>query len=240
MGEIWQEIREHVGAACTERGLDLVHAFRVGSYNNVVDEALRIADFGRPQALALVVGNTRALWPRFLSALRADCSLLEENDPIDQYTERNLRESLAGVEMRCEVRWAHEGPPRLVAMQRLAHVAGLAYRAPCNLSIHPVYGPWIALRAVVVVDADGPEGSELPSPCGTCETHCMPALDVALAESGRAALATGTPPATALWKSWLAVRDACPLGREHRYSDEQIRYHYTKDRGVLRAAVRCE
>lgn len=34
--------------------------------------------------------------------------------------------------------------------------------------------------------------------------------------------------------SWIAVRDACPIGREHRYPEDQLRYHYTKDRSLLR------
>jgi hypothetical protein len=34
--------------------------------------------------------------------------------------------------------------------------------------------------------------------------------------------------------AWIAVRDACPVGREGRYSDAQLEYHYTKARGLLR------
>ena len=40
-----------------------------------------------------------------------------------------------------------------------------------------------------------------------------------------------------VWRPWLAVRDACPLGREHRYSEQQVAYHYTKDAKWLREAV---
>ena len=35
------------------------------------------------------------------------------------------------------------------------------------------------------------------------------------------------------WKLWLAVRAACPVGREHRYTDQQIRYHYVKQPNIL-------
>jgi len=37
------------------------------------------------------------------------------------------------------------------------------------------------------------------------------------------------------WRRWLAVRDAIGkgIGKEHRYSEEQILYHYTKDRALL-------
>jgi hypothetical protein len=34
-------------------------------------------------------------------------------------------------------------------------------------------------------------------------------------------------------RAWLAVRDACPVGREHRFPEAMIRYGYTKDRGAL-------
>ncbi|MGH8586497.1 MAG: hypothetical protein ACREWE_10055 [Gammaproteobacteria bacterium] len=46
--------------------------------------------------------------------------------------------------------WAR--PPRRVAMQRLAHLSGLAYLSPSHLNVHATYGPWIALRAAVVID----------------------------------------------------------------------------------------
>ena len=40
-----------------------------------------------------------------------------------------------------------------VGMQTLAEVAGLAYTHPySHLSLHPRFGPWFALRAVLVFD----------------------------------------------------------------------------------------
>jgi methylmalonic aciduria homocystinuria type C protein len=39
------------------------------------------------------------------------------------------------------------------------------------------------------------------------------------------------------WRAWLAVRESCPVGREYRYCDAQIEYHYTKDRAILRRAL---
>jgi methylmalonic aciduria homocystinuria type C protein len=39
------------------------------------------------------------------------------------------------------------------------------------------------------------------------------------------------------WSNWVAVRDACPVGRAERYDDAQVRYHYTKDRRILERAL---
>ena len=33
------------------------------------------------------------------------------------------------------------------------------------------------------------------------------------------------------------LRDACTVGREHRYDDLQIGYHYTKERAFLQRAL---
>lgn len=223
---IWERVRD----ACARGGLDLARPLRVGWYNELVEAAHRLPDLGRPSSLAVVVGNTRALWPHLAAALRADAGLAAGADPVDRYCERVLGAAVADLPAQVIVRFAHDPPPR-VAIQRLAHVAGLAYLTPGHLSVHPVHGPWIALRAVVVIDVDGPPApAPLPAPCD-CARHCAPHLAAALARAG-----TDTPGRAHVqgdWRAWLAVRDACPVGRDHRYSEQQIRYHYTNDRAAL-------
>ena len=58
----------------------------------------------------------------------------------------------------------------------------------------------------------------------------MAARDGVLALSG-----DGFDRATFLanWRTWLAMRDACPIGKGVRYGEQQIRYHYLKDRSIL-------
>jgi methylmalonic aciduria homocystinuria type C protein len=110
--------------------------------------------------------------------------------------------------------------------------------APSHLSVHPTFGPWIALRAVAIVAVEGPPGPPPAplNPCVDCERHCMAAYRRAVAVAGEAAASHAA--VSDYWTEWLAVRDACPTGRSHRYGDAQVRYHYTKDRTVLRAIAR--
>ncbi len=232
----WQEISARIAAACAPAGFDLVQPLQVGWYNDAVAADYRLPDLGRPSALAVLIGNTRALWPPFIAALRAQRALLFDTDPIDRYTVEQLEPVLRQLEAT-EMRWAHDLPPRRIAIQRLAHVAGLAYLSPTNLSVHPVYGPWIALRAVAVFDTDGPPGPppQLADPCRDCAQSCVPLLQRAVRATPNAGIVPGAIAAT--WPLWLAVRDACPVGRAHRYGDEQIDYHYRNDRSVLRRAV---
>jgi cyanocobalamin reductase (cyanide-eliminating) / alkylcobalamin dealkylase len=229
----WQSVVDEVGSRCAAAGLDLVQPFQVTWYDGVVVDAFRLPDLGRPSALGVLVGNTRALWPRFLAALRADARALDESHPLDTYVRAAVLGALEPLAHRWEARFSFEPPPRRVAMQRLAHVSGLAYLSPSHLSVHVTYGPWIALRAAVVIDIEGPSGPspDPPNPCPDCESHCLPRFRDAIAEA--CATPAGYAAIERYWRLWLAVRDACPVGRSHRYSDEQIRYHYTKDRDVL-------
>jgi cyanocobalamin reductase (cyanide-eliminating) / alkylcobalamin dealkylase len=216
-----------IAADLTRQGLDLLTPFAVQDYNAVVEKRLHLPTFDRDRTLGLLIGSTRAFWPCFLGELRGDRSLQRSLDPVQDFVAASMARLRQRAECRNELRFAHEtSPDRLVALQRLAHLAGLAWLAPCNLSIHPVYGPWIALRAVWILDATGPQGPPpawVP-PCAACPTACSPAFERARAFSSHD---------LAQWQPWLEVRDACPLGRQYRYSDAQIQYHYGKDRSAL-------
>lgn len=230
MREAWEEISGEVARRCRACGLDLTAALRVERYNEEVAPWLRLPDFGRPGSLAIVVGNTRAMWPPFLRALRADARLAADEHPIEAFASDRVRRAAAAAGWPHEIRWAHDVVSGVVAIQQLAQVAGLAHLAPSHLSVHPVYGPWIALRAALVFDVPGPPGRPLPAaPCAECERACLPALRRALDGSAGAGAEA--------WKLWLAIRDACPAGRDFRYDDDQIAYHYTKDRRALRRAL---
>ena len=236
-----ETLLEALRRECDAAGFDLVQPLQVGWYNSQVTGNLRLEDYGSPSKLAFVIGNTRALWPKFLAALRAEPALLSEAHPLYAYTEQRIRRAAALIERPWCVRWSHAGGAQLVAMQRLAHAAGLAYLSESQLSVHAVCGPWIGLRAALSIDLPGPPGPEpqLAHPCGGCEGRCRPAFEQAIA----AVAAAGNGATDGLeravrhdWRLWLACRDACPTGRQYRYPDEQIRYHYLKDRNQLRQA----
>lgn len=219
----------------SELGFDLVQPLQVGWYNAVVEPHLRLDDFGAGTNLALVIGNTRHLWSKLLARLRSDSELARAEHPVEAYTEDSILRALRMLAVATSVRWSHERGAASVAFQRLAHVAGLAYLSPTHLSVHSVYGSWIALRAVVSlpVSASELEKPELQHPCGDCTERCLPAFERAVAAHrgplDQAAIRAHFP-------LWVAFRDACPTGRAERYTDAQIRYHYLADREQLLAA----
>jgi cyanocobalamin reductase (cyanide-eliminating) / alkylcobalamin dealkylase len=221
------EVMRRLGSALAPRGFDLMQPFRIESYNALVEPPLALEDWGSGDHLAVVVGNTRALWPVWLDALASEPALAAASDPLDAYTERVLGDVVARLGAPASVRFAHETGPRTLPIQRIAHAAGLAFLTETHMSVHPTYGPWIALRAVLSVAVAGPQGAPAPMahPCGGCGHGCRPAFERALATL---AGAPSEANARAHWRAWLDCRDACPVGREHRYSDAQIHYHYRR------------
>ncbi len=188
--------------------------------------------------LGLFVGNTRALWPHFVAAR----DNLPELDPLDAYVERTIDHAIASSTSTAKVALATDPTSApatdptsapatgfrattvvyahrrydgaFLPFQPLAIACGLAAMSDAGLAVHPTYGPWFALRAVITLDAPSfaiPAAAPIAKPCA-CTGACEAALAHARDHIGD-------------WRAWLAVRDACSL-RAYRYSDEQIRFHY--------------
>jgi methylmalonic aciduria homocystinuria type C protein len=184
-------------------GFDLAHTFDAAAFAREPGLAMLAGE----ARLGILIGNTRALWAPFTAAMR-DPALAAERDPLDRYTERVIDATFPGARRYYGHR-RHDGA--FLPLQRLAAATGLGALAPNHLVIHPIYGPWIALRAVVVIDGDPPLRAPIPRPC-RCDASC----------EARWLIAQGSED----WRDWLAVRDSCSL-RTWRYSDEQALYHYS-------------
>lgn len=215
----WRDTARAIEARLARAGLDIVWPLPSRLVGEVADRAVQ-AD-----RLALLVGNTRALWPHVTGAIAREPALREADDPIDAYCAGHIARALEHTGRAWEVHWAHTPPPGAYPIQALAHAAGLCDVAPCRLAIHPRYGPWLALRAVALLELPGPATAPPPPRiCAPCDAPCRAPF--------AAAVASGASPESD-WRRWLAVRDACPVGREHRYSERQLEYHYTKRRALL-------
>ena len=135
-------------------GLDLSAAFPVVVYNRSVPETYSLPTFGREEPYGIILGNSRNFWPKFLEAVKESETLRESEHPLHAYVTATIVALVQALPVACEVRWAHTSQPSPVAMQPASMIAGLAHTSPSYLSIHPKHGPWIGLRAVLVLDAN--------------------------------------------------------------------------------------
>lgn len=217
-----------ISAAWTEglrpRGFDLVQSFDVASYNrspHALATTFRLPTFERSHPLGLIIAHGAALWQVFIEALEQNERLQASSHPLDDYTEHVVAKLQRTTRSPSSAFFSHRTDP-LIPIQRIAEVAGLAGLSPSHLSVHPSVGPWLGLRAVVVFDADHTDDpAPAARPCEGCSRPCLSAFERVRSDP------------RASWQAWLAVRDSCPVGREARYGDRQIQYHYTKERGAL-------
>jgi methylmalonic aciduria homocystinuria type C protein len=229
---VWQSVSAAVAEDCARAGLDLVHPFGFDREPSPSAALARLAvpDFGCSRGLGILIGNTRALWPVLKRALARDPVLRADGNPLDQYVVRVVNGVRTALAVPSAARFAHVVEPETLPIQRIAAEVGLSHLSPSHLSIHPEHGPWIALRAVLLVDVEGPPPLPAPrDPCSPCPKPCLHALQVAIETTG----ADGGIDVEQNWRKWLAVRDACPEGRSSRYGEDQIAYHYSKDRRRL-------
>jgi methylmalonic aciduria homocystinuria type C protein len=204
-----------------------------------------LPDYGREGgALALLIGNSAAMWERMLGWLRAR-GAASVKDPVDTYAAETIERAVSRFagEAQYDAFWASDmRPERLVDMNRAAKVSACCYF--CDemfLSIHPRFGSWVAFRAVVVVDLPAAHLGPAPS-------FLAPLLSEEEAAAARAAFAEALRASSEvelsvdgmplhLAQKWEAMRDCVGLGREHRYSKLQSEYHYTKDPKLLEQAL---
>lgn len=184
----------------------------------------------------LLFGNHGgALWDAFSISPESADGL---PDPMDRWTARVVKEALAGEEGAVA---AFPFGSTAWPFQRWAKRAMGLESSPLGLLIHPEWGLWHALRVAVLfpgLDSDIALPRKPIHPCANCiEKPCLSACPVeAFSVSGFAVArcrsyldsrlsSSSDSSAADCNRSGCAARDACPVGRQWRYPDAEIRFH---------------
>ena len=248
-------------AVLASEGFDITHPLNTSWYNSYIEkEGLPLKPLPNG-AVAILIGNSRAMWPKFLAWLGRQVEAkgvspefirFKIPDPLDTFTATAIaRAASSALTEGHELYWPWETGDRLVSMQRVAVCSGLCYHdSETQLAIHPEFGAWLAFRAVLVLDAPPAAcslGLEAPSRVGCLMTDAekaaaRAAMAAALRASDEANLCTQLHGEKGMERdvrlAWAALRDCVEVGKTHRYSDAQLTYHYTKEWTVLLAALR--
>lgn len=180
----------------------------------------------RSRQLILIGNAGRAMW----AALKA--SGLKSDDPIDDFSVRAVMEWFAAQfpANRCTLLYPGDGP---VGLQTLGRLAGWHHPTPFMLGILPQWGSWFGYRVALLTDTALAPTVPLQgaSPCAACaERPCIAACPAQAMAGGEFVLekcARYRKQADSRCRTGCVARDACPVGREHRYDDEQMRHSYS-------------
>lgn len=175
----------------------------------------------------VLIGNAgRSMW----AAMKA--SGIASADPIDDFSVRAVSQWFAAQfpAHRYTLLYPGDAP---VGLQTLGALAGWHRPTPFMLGILPQWGSWFGYRVALLTDTDLPPTEPLraASPCEACTARpCIAACPAqAMAEEGfslERCVAYRLQPESRC-RACCVARDACPVGREHRYDDEQIRHSYS-------------
>ncbi|MDX8388163.1 MAG: hypothetical protein R8M46_06470 [Ghiorsea sp.] len=145
-------------------------------------------------------------------------------DAVKTYFEQDL------TNHNCHFIYPHES--QNISLIELGELAGWHHPSPFRVGINQVFGTWFAYRAVVLADTNLPTTPkmDLPSPCDACEDKpCISICPAEALEHGDLSLPTCLNcrlEEGSKCTSTCLSRLVCPIAKEHRYSQEQIKYHY--------------
>lgn len=190
---------------------------------------------GLSGAKAALIGNAgQSMWESFSKSAEYSDGL---PNPMDRWTLRVLSDIASDFEAQAIFPFENPYWP----FQRFAAQAGHANSSPLGILVHPEFGLWHAFRGALVwpqshwVASKGfdflPAEKEQVHPCETCENKpCLSACPVDAFDGVtlnrdlcHGHLRSGEGPHC--MSMGCRARDACPVGTQFRYYDEQIQFH---------------
>ena len=235
-----QPVPSETFAALTAGGLNLHAVFERDRLPERLSQALEALS---PLPRVVLVGHGgRTLWSK-IEAARARGDLPGPH-PIDTYSIRLVRNWISERFPEAQMQMLYPQMPGLptatVDLQALGACAGWHYPAPFMVGINATWGSWFAYRVALLTDAPiGPTRIVSGvSPCGACADRvCVAACpaDALTTDFDLARCVAYRLHRDSECALTCRARQACPVGREHRYADAQLAHCYGESLRMIKA-----
>jgi epoxyqueuosine reductase QueG len=239
-------ILEAVRSGAAKNGLNLVAAAASDRYEACVKPEYRISAIAPDAKSIIVIANGgRAFWAAFKRHIDENPEWMSRDNPLDDFTRMVVERDIAPPLSRAQIAHTIVYPflsngPTLNFMEA-GRAAGLSAPSILGMMVHPVYGPWIAFRAAVLVSEtiDAPGEALGFDPCPTCiPRSCITACpanavsfpkgwDIPTCLTHRVEVEADCAPR-------CHARAGCVLGPEHRYIEEELAYHQMRSLRAMR------
>ncbi len=231
-------------------GLNLTAAIPAERYDLIAGPNYRAGTIYPECRSIVVIGNGGAdFWRCYKAHAARNPGWYERNNPLDDFTREVVEKEIvmpiqtAGVRCITVYPFGSAGPT--LNFMQLATLAGLAGPSIIGVVVHPVFGPWIAFRAALLLDReiDRPGNAIGFDPCPTCSArsciNACPAAAVSFPSGWNIpkclAHRVEAHPDCA---DRCHARVACVLGPDQRYPDDELAYHQMRALRVMRPYYR--
>ena len=207
-------------------GLNLCASFNLHELPKAVEETLPERLSSNYNSLLLVGTRGGEFW-QYLQTINEN-----PDHPFDnisqKVTEKILRKAYPQVKTLC----LYPSKEYILPLQKLGHLVGWGRPSILGLDIHPQYGTWFAYRTALLVSEPLPQTntSEAQVVCEVCiDKPCQPVCPVQAVQSfghfDIMACSDNRVKAESVCANQCLSRLACPVGREYRYSPDQLAHH---------------
>ncbi len=238
---------DQVRATLATLGLNLIGTTSVAGYEAFVPPQYHVASLLPQAKTILVIGNGGGeFWQGFRTYCDNHAGYLQARaHPLDDYIIEIIESTLTPLLQATGTSYRYVYPFRFwtepVSFMHLARAAGLAGPSLLGVTIHPIYGPWMALRAAVLLELElalPPQASGF-DPCPTCvERPCISSCPAnAISEKKGWDI-----PECVLHRmqhqddcvEYCHARYHCVYGREHHYPLDELQYHQRQSFAEMR------
>lgn len=170
--------------------------------------------------------------PKLWHCLKENSLLLQQSsNPIDDFTTGSINSWFKQHHPALRKKVIYPST-QLIPLQELGQLAHWHYPSPFLVGINNLHGTWFAYRAAILCNSDfiNPTPIKSHSPCNTCQskvciTQC-PAQAISEEAFDMNACLHYRKQENSLCQHTCLARTACPVGKDHQYSDQQMQYHY--------------
>jgi len=191
--------------------------------------AQQVPDAADYRQLILIGHGGREMWEQV-----QDSEYKSVADPIDSFSMDRARAWLAAEASQVTYQILYPQSQGVVPLQALGRLTGWHHESPFRVGINQSWGSWFAYRVAILSDSDFNVTEALPSssPCDSCEVkpciNVCPADALVCGDFAMHACINYRLRDDSRCKNSCLSRLACPVAEEHRYSLEQIHYHYSR------------
>jgi epoxyqueuosine reductase QueG len=219
-----------------DSGFNIIRRISVGEYDQGVSQSRRVTNLlPNAKSLILVGFAGKDFWEILQGFLKENPGFRDtREDWIDDYTVLRFMSATNILEdEKVDYRMAFPFGSACLALDfsTLGEVGGVGAKSLMGILINPEYGLWISLRGAIISDLEFAQYDEPLSsfnPCPECSKPCISACPAnTVSENGwdyNACMKFRLGDDTC--KDNCSSRRACPYGKEHQYSEEQLAHHH--------------